>query len=62
MPGDGCGSRAAAVLFQGAELAVDGSRVGLVADPLEDVQGALVLAGGLVVVPAGLGDRQSGLP
>ena len=29
---------------------------GLVAEPLEDVQGALVLAGGLLVVPAGPGE------
>ena len=29
---------------------------GLVAEPLPDVEGALVLAGGLVVIPAKLGE------
>ena len=35
---------------------VAGGHAGLVAEPLEDVEGALVLAGGLVVVPAVLGE------
>ena len=35
---------------------VAGGHAGLVAEPLVDVEGALVLAGGLVVVPAGLGE------
>ena len=37
-------------------LVVAGGHAGLVAEPLADVEGALVLAGGLVVVPAGLGE------
>ncbi len=39
-----------------AEAVVGPGHAGLVADPLADVQGALVLAGGLVVVPAQLGE------
>ena len=47
---------AAAFYFQVAELAVDGGHAVLVAEPFVDVQGALVLAGGLVVVLAVLGE------
>ena len=36
---------------------VAAGHAGLVAEPLDDVQGALVLAGGLVVVPALLGEH-----
>ena len=57
MPCYGCGDGTAAFLFQDAELAVAGGPAGLVAEPLFDVQGALVLAGGLVVVPAVLGEH-----
>ena len=48
------GARALGV--QDAELADAGGHVGLVAEPLEGVEGALVVAGGLVVVPAVLGE------
>ena len=36
--------------------------LGLVVEPLEDAEGALVLAGGLLVVPAGLGDDAELVP
>src|SRR5260370_76925 len=49
MPGDGCGDRTSAFLFQDAELAVAAGHAGLVAEPLLNVERALVLAGGLVV-------------
>src|SRR5439155_15466359 len=57
VPCNGRGDGTPAFLFQDAELAVAGRRFGLVADPLADVQGALVPVGGLLVVPADLGEQ-----
>ena len=37
-------------------MVVGGGHAGLVAEPLKDVEGSLVLAGGFVVVAAGLGE------
>jgi hypothetical protein len=56
VPYNGCGDGTLAFLFQDAELAVGDGHIGLVAEPLEGAQGALVLAGGLVIVPAVLGE------
>jgi hypothetical protein len=44
------------VASQDAHLAVGGGHAGWVAEPLFNVEGALVLAGGLVVVPAETGE------
>ena len=43
-------------LRQGDKVVVGGGHAGLVAEPFKGVEGSLVLAGGFVVVPAGLGE------
>ena len=56
MPADRVLCIPAAVGFQDAQLAVGVGEAGLVAEPLIDGQGLLVVPGGLVVVPAGPGE------
>jgi len=55
VPCNSCGAGTPAFLFQDAEQAVGVGQADLVGEPLLDVESLLVLADGLVVVPAVLG-------
>src|SRR5689334_9348993 len=57
VPGDDGSGRGAALGFQDAELADGGGHAGLVAEPFADVEGALVLPGGLVAVAGLVGEN-----
>jgi len=55
VPRDGCGDPSAAFLFQEAKVAIAAGYAGPIAEPLEDVEGKLVLAGRLLIIPPVLG-------
>jgi hypothetical protein len=59
MPGDNFSNRTATLGHETPKLAVAGGHADLVAEQLADVEGALVLAGGLLIVPAILGEPLS---
>jgi hypothetical protein len=52
VPWNSRGRRTAAVFFQDAKLAIAAGHGGLVAEPLAQVKGPLVLAGRLLIIPA----------